>query len=130
MTSDNRDNRNVGHQGFVRNTNPVAPENSALADELRRVLKGKPTVSGFNRSLKNEIISFIASVVRIGLVAVLCAAFAGGMCYQSRRDLKADRDFAAWNERVEREAAEAARAMSNQELLNATRRECADPANR
>ena len=82
MTSDNRDNRNVRHQGFVRNTNPVAPENSALADELRRVLKGKPTVSGFNRSLKNEIISFIASVVRIGLVAVLCAAFAfaSGLC--------------------------------------------------
>ena len=78
MTSDNRDNRNVRHQGFVRNTNPVAPENSALADELRRVLKGKPTVSGFNRSLKHEIISFIASVVRIGLVAVLCGAFAFG----------------------------------------------------
>ena len=90
MTSDNRDNRNVRHQGFVRNTNPVAPENSALADELRRVLKGKPTVSGFNRSLKHEIISFIASVVRIGLVAVLCAAFAFGgfgagmlLCYVS-----------------------------------------------
>jgi hypothetical protein len=63
-------------------------------------------------------------------LAALCAAFAGGMYFQSCRALKADRDFAAWNERVEREAAEAARAMSNQELLNATRRECADPANR
>jgi hypothetical protein len=63
-------------------------------------------------------------------LAALGAAFAGGMCYQSHRALKADRDFAAWNERVEREATEAARAMSNQELLNATRRECADPANR
>lgn len=60
----------------------------------------------------------------------LCAAFAAGMNWQSHRALKADRDFAAWNERVEREATEAARAMSNQELLNATRRECADPANR
>jgi predicted lysophospholipase L1 biosynthesis ABC-type transport system permease subunit len=64
------------------------------------------------------------------VLAALGAAFAGGMYYQSRRALKADRDFAAWNERVEREATEAARAMSNQELLNATRRECADPANR
>lgn len=63
-------------------------------------------------------------------LAALGAAFAGGIWYESRRALKADRDFAAWNERVEREAAEAARAMSNQELLNATRRECADTANR
>ena len=63
-------------------------------------------------------------------LAALGAAFAGGMCYQSRRALKADRDFAAWCDRVEREATERARAMSNYELLNATRRECADPANR
>ena len=55
-------------------------------------------------------------------LAALGAAFAGGMAYQSHRALKADRDFAAWNERVEREATEAARAMSNQELLNATER--------
>ena len=63
-------------------------------------------------------------------LAALGAAFAGGMYFQSRRALKADRDFAAWNERVEREATERARAMSNYELLNATRRECADTANR
>ena len=62
--------------------------------------------------------------------AALGAAFAGGMCYQSHRALKADRDFAAWCDRVEREATERARAMSNYELLNATRRECADTANR
>ena len=41
-------------------------------------------------------------------LAALGAAFTGGMAYQSHRALKADRDFAAWNERVEREAAEAA----------------------
>jgi hypothetical protein len=63
-------------------------------------------------------------------LAALCAAFAGGMCYQSHRALKADRDFAAWNERVEREATEAARAMSNQELLNATERIGRAAANR
>ena len=63
-------------------------------------------------------------------LAALGAAFTGGIWYESRRALKADRDFAAWNERVEREATERARAMSNQELLNATRRKCADPANR
>ena len=53
-------------------------------------------------------------------LAALGAAFAGGIWYESRRALKADRDFAAWNERVEREATEAARTMSNYELLNAT----------
>ena len=63
-------------------------------------------------------------------LAALGAAFAGGIRYESRRSLKADRDFAAWNERTDREATERARAMSNYELLNATRRECADPANR
>lgn len=63
-------------------------------------------------------------------LAALCAAFAGGMYFQSRRALKADRDFAAWNERVEREATEAARAMSNQELLDATERKDATAADR
>lgn len=63
-------------------------------------------------------------------LAALGATFTGGMCYQSHRALKADRDFAAWNERVEREATEAARAMSNQELLNATERKGATAADR
>ena len=71
----------------------------------------------------------VAVWITVALTA-LGAAFTGGMCYQSRRALKADRDFAAWCDRVEREATERARAMSNYELLNATRRECADPANR
>lgn len=50
-------------------------------------------------------------------LAALVAAFAGGMCYHSRCDLKASRDRAAWYERVQREATERARAMSNEELL-------------
>ena len=61
-------------------------------------------------------------------LAMLGAAFAGGMCYQSHRALQASREFAAWNERVEREATEAARAMSNQELLDATERKDATAA--
>ena len=61
-------------------------------------------------------------------LAMLGAAFAGGMYFQSCRALKADRDFAAWNERVEREATERARAMSNQELLDATERKDATAA--
>ena len=64
--------------GNVRNSQPVAPENSALADELRRILKGKPTVSGFNRSFKHEIMTFISAVFKIVLVACLCIGFAFG----------------------------------------------------
>ena len=54
-------------------------------------------------------------------LAMLGAAFAGGMCYQSRCALKASRDLAAWYERVEREATERAHAMSNHELLQTER---------
>lgn len=61
----------------------------------------------------------VAVWIAAGL-AMLGAAFAGGMCYQSHRALQASREFAAWNERVEREATEAARTMSNYELLKAT----------
>ena len=62
--------------------------------------------------------TLLAVAVRLAAgLAMLGAAFAGGMCYQSHRALKADRDFAAWNERTDREATERARAMSNAELL-------------
>ena len=61
-----------------RSTRPVAPENSALADELRSQLKGKPTKCGFNRSLTHEIASFIGDILRIGIVAILCIVFTFG----------------------------------------------------
>lgn len=62
----------------MRNTAPVAPENSALADELRRVLKGKPTISGFNRSLGSEILSTVGGVIKFFTVVVLCFGFTFG----------------------------------------------------
>lgn len=71
----------------------------------------------------------VAVWIAAGL-AMLGAAFAGGMCYQSHRALHASREFAAWNERVEREATEAARTMSNYELLKATWRKDATAADR
>ncbi|MBO4637179.1 MAG: transglycosylase domain-containing protein [Clostridiales bacterium] len=61
-----------------RNSAPVYPEDSALADELRRTLKGKPTRSGFNRSLFHEVVSFISDILKLALVLVLCAIFAVG----------------------------------------------------
>jgi len=65
------DNRN-------RTTNQVKPENTALADDLRKNLKGKPTKSGFNRSVQHEIRSFLADVIKLVIVVALCIGFACG----------------------------------------------------
>ncbi len=65
------DNRN-------RTTNQVKPENTALADDLRKSLKGKPTRSGFNRSVQHEIRSFLSDVIKLVLVVTLCIGFAFG----------------------------------------------------
>ena len=67
-----------GESRRQRSTRPVAPENSALADELRSQLKGKPTKCGFNRSWTHEILSFIGDILRVVVVAVLCLCFALG----------------------------------------------------
>ncbi len=61
-----------------RSTRPVAPENSALADELRSQLKGKPTKCGFNRSWTHEVGSFIGDIIKIAVVLVLCVCFTFG----------------------------------------------------
>ncbi|MBO4637706.1 MAG: transglycosylase domain-containing protein [Clostridiales bacterium] len=61
-----------------RSTSPVNPENSALADELRRNLKGKPTTAGFNRSLPHEIFGFLGDLVKIFVVLLLCISFTLG----------------------------------------------------
>ena len=67
-----------GESRRQRSTRPVAPENSALADELRSQLKGKPTKCGFNRSWTHEVLSFIGDILRVVVVAVLCLCFALG----------------------------------------------------
>jgi len=61
-----------------RSTRPVAPENSALADELRSQLKGKPTKCGFNRSWTHEAAGFIGDILKVVIVAVLCLCFTFG----------------------------------------------------
>lgn len=66
--SENRQNKNK----------QVKPENTALADTLRANLKGKPTRSGFNRSLRHEIWAFLSDIIRIVVVVVLCVCFAFG----------------------------------------------------
>ncbi len=61
-----------------RSTVPVKPENSALADELRHRLKGKPTAAGFSRSWIREAGAFIWDCLRIVIVFVLCVCFIFG----------------------------------------------------
>lgn len=61
-----------------RTTKPVKPENSALADELRHRLKGKPTSAGFARSWIREAGSFVWDILRIVIVFVLCVCFIFG----------------------------------------------------
>ena len=62
----------------MRSSKPVKPENSALADELRRNLKGKPTKSGFNRNAAHDLWGFISDILKMVLVFVLCVGFALG----------------------------------------------------
>lgn len=61
-----------------RTTKPVPPERTALAEDLRSTLKGKPTRSGFNRSFTHEVLSFGGDIFKIVLVFVLCICFVLG----------------------------------------------------
>jgi len=63
----------------------------------------------------DRIMSWICTTAIV--LAALAAAFAAGMDYQARRDEKASREFSARCERIKLESAEAARCMSNAELL-------------
>lgn len=72
------DNSSKRPNTISRSTNPVAPEASALADELRRTLKGKPTRSGFNRSIWKEFLSLAGDIARVLIVLVLCVGFIFG----------------------------------------------------
>lgn len=53
-------------------------------------------------------------------LAALGAAFTAGADWRSRCDLKEQKEYHAWLDRVEREAQERVRGMSNHELLMAT----------
>ncbi|MCR4775412.1 MAG: transglycosylase domain-containing protein [Saccharofermentans sp.] len=68
----------AGNEKKQRSTKPVRPENSALADELRHRLKGKPTAAGFSRSWIRETGAFIWDIMRIVIVFVLCICFIFG----------------------------------------------------
>ena len=58
-----------------RSTIPCAPEDSALADELRSRLKGKPTRAAHNRHWYVEVMQACLTVVKTLLILLLCVAF-------------------------------------------------------
>lgn len=58
-----------------RSTHPVLPEHSAIADELRMRLRGKPTHAAHNRSWYSELWSVIYGVLKVSLVLILCLSF-------------------------------------------------------
>ena len=70
--------------GAPRSTMPCPPENSALADELRSRLRGKPTRAAHNRHWYIEVFHAVLDVVKTVLVVLLClgfliGGFGGGM---------------------------------------------------
>lgn len=95
-----------------------------ILDEEKKA-KNAPDIQPQN---DNKVCAILMAVLVV--LSMLGVVFAAGIYFESCRALKADREFTAWLDRIDREATAEARAMSNYELLNATRRECADTANR
>lgn len=75
---DNKYNDSKLKNDNSRNTVSVPPERTALADELRSTLKGKPTRSGFNRNPVHEIFSFLSDIAKIAIIMILCVIFIFG----------------------------------------------------
>lgn len=75
----NRENSNPEQFDEGKRTSvQIKPEHSALADELRSTLKGKPTKSGYNRNAFSEFLSFVKDILRIVVVFILCIGVAFG----------------------------------------------------
>lgn len=64
--------------GNVRSTIPCKPEESALADELRSRLSGKPTRRAHERHWYAELYHSILDIVKTVVVIVLCVSFICG----------------------------------------------------
>lgn len=58
-----------------RSTIPCAPEDSALADELRSRLKGKPTRAAHNRHWYVEVMQAFLTIIKTALILLLCISF-------------------------------------------------------
>ncbi|MBP5416987.1 MAG: PBP1A family penicillin-binding protein [Clostridiales bacterium] len=61
-----------------RSTIPCAPEDSALADELRSRLKGKPTRAAHNRHWYVEVMQAFFTIIKTALILLLCVSFLVG----------------------------------------------------
>ncbi len=64
--------------GDKRSTIPCAPEDSALADELRSRLKGKPTRAAHNRHWYIEVFHAAVDILKTALIILLCLGFLAG----------------------------------------------------
>lgn len=58
-----------------RSTRPVLPEHSAIADEFRTRLHGKPTRAGHRRTWYGEFLGAVMGILKILVVLVLCVTF-------------------------------------------------------
>ncbi|MBO4495140.1 MAG: PBP1A family penicillin-binding protein [Clostridiales bacterium] len=61
-----------------RSTRPIAPENSALADELRSRLSGKPTRAAHERHWYMEVFHGVMDLLKTALLILLCVGFLAG----------------------------------------------------
>ncbi|MBR4010889.1 MAG: PBP1A family penicillin-binding protein [Clostridiales bacterium] len=61
--------------GQKRSTVPCAPENSALADELRSRLRGKPTRAAHNRHWYIEVLHAALDILKTAVLLLLCVGF-------------------------------------------------------
>lgn len=68
----------VGPRPGQRSTRPVLPEHSAIADEFRTRLHGKPTRAGHRRTWYGELLGAIFGILKLLLIIVLCVTFVTG----------------------------------------------------
>ncbi|MBR3056521.1 MAG: PBP1A family penicillin-binding protein [Clostridiales bacterium] len=61
-----------------RSTRPIAPENSALADELRSRLRGKPTRAAHERHWYMEVFHGLMDILKTAVVILVCVGFLAG----------------------------------------------------
>lgn len=97
------------------NIKEIMEREIAKAERMERDWHERETTDGDDCGMPWLAIFAWAAVA----LAALCAAFAAGSAWQSRRDLNASREFAAWCDRSEHAAAERARAMGTKEILAA-----------
>lgn len=77
------------------------------------------------RAKRRRVLPWLAAILWLStVVAAFGLVFFAGARWQSARDLKAEKDFLKWCDRVELDAAKEARGMTNFQLIDATTNSC------